>query len=170
MPINMTTSMDSITRSLEQAEEARREAIVREMLYIGEQCLNTARSLPSPPQSLYWDAEHGEPLEKIPRHTPHYIDWTANLRSSIGYIVVVDGEIVHTSPFSQESTTATEGPEKGRSLAEDIAAKYPSGIALIFVAGMNYAAYVQLRGYDVTESAQILAERLVKQAFNSRDQ
>lgn len=164
MPIHFRGT-DAINHRIEQATQQAADVIIRRLLYIGEQCVNTARNLPTPPLSLFWDSAQGEPLDNIPPHQPNYIDWTANLRSSIGYIIVADGQIVTTSNFQPLRPEAGEGSDAGRSYAEKLAQQYPEGIALIFVAGMRYAAYVQQRGYDVTLSAQLLAEKLVKQAL-----
>ena len=37
--------------------------------------------------------------------------------------------------------------------------KETKGVALVVVAGMNYAAYVEAKGYNVLSSAEHLAER-----------
>ena len=41
--------------------------------------------------------------------------------------------------------------------------RQPTLATLIVVAGMNYAAYVQRKGYDVLTSSELLAEQLVRQ-------
>ena len=161
MPIKAhSQGLDSL---IEEIEARAKRVAIRRLCYIGEQVVNKARSLPTPPQSLYWDAATGSKKGTIPRHQPNYIDWTANLRSSIGYVVVCDGQVQRLSDFEPTKASASEGSNSGRSYAERLAAGYPSGLVLIVVAGMNYAAYVQRKGYDVTASAELLAEKLLKE-------
>ena len=56
------------------------------------------------------------------------------------------------------SEAATKGIKAGQSVAENIG-KETKGVALVVVAGMNYAAYVEAKGYNVLASAEHLAER-----------
>ena len=156
---------DMIGRKMQYVEKV----IVRNLAFVGEKAVNAARSLPSPPQSLYWDSEAGEPKRNIPPHKDEgYIDWTANLRSSIGYIIVKHGEVVMMSDFQQVKNTASEGTEAGKRLAEKLAEKHHKGFVLIIVAGMNYAYYVQKKGYDVIASAELLAEKLVTDLIHAK--
>ena len=50
---------------------------------------------------------------------------------------------------------------------DTIKAKYPKGLVLIVVAGMNYAAYVEAKGYNVLSSAELMAENILKQLYGS---
>ena len=134
MPI--TANKGNIDDYISSRLEAMERALLYNLSYIGEQVLNAARS------------------------TQSYKDQTGNLRSSIGYIIAVDGEIVRTSDFAVVKT-GTEGQGTGRSYAEGLAGRYPKGVVLIVVAGMNYAYYVKKRGYDVIDSAELLADSLV---------
>lgn len=138
MPIKQTTTAEQIDAYIEQRVNAVQNAILYRMSYIGEQVLNAARS------------------------TNSYKDQTGNLRSSIGYVIVKDGSVVRASSFEQVKNGA-DGTSKGRSYAESLASRFKDGIALIVVAGMNYAAYVKKRGYDVIDSSELLAEQLVPQ-------
>lgn len=81
-------------------------------------------------------------------------DQTGNLRSSIGYIIVYDGKIV------EEDFNHGGGPigqQQGREFAEYQAALNPTGWALITVAGMEYAAFVEAKGYDVITGSTLTA-------------
>lgn len=138
MPIKQTTTAEQIDAYIAQRVNAVQNAILYRMSDIGEQVLNAARS------------------------TNSYKDQTGNLRSSIGYVIVKDGSVVRASSFEQVKN-GSDGTSKGRSYAESLAARYKNGIALIVVAGMNYAAYVKKRGYDVIDSSELLAEQLVPQ-------
>lgn len=90
-----------------------------------------------------------------------YTDRTANLRSSTGYAVVYNGRIVKQSNFEKVKQTATEGTATGKELIRQLASSYAEGLVLILVAGMNYAVYVEARGYNVLNSAEDLAKQLV---------
>ncbi len=90
-----------------------------------------------------------------------YMMQTGALLSSTGYEVFVDGVAIHSqfdAASGAESNAAEMGIKSGQSIAETIG-KGTNGIALVVVAGMNYAAYVEAKGYNVLSSAEHLAER-----------
>lgn len=90
-----------------------------------------------------------------------YMMQTGALLSSTGYEVFVDGVAIHSqfdAASGAESNAAETGIKSGQSIAETIG-KGTKGIALVVVAGMNYAAYVEAKGYNVLSSAKHLAER-----------
>ena len=90
-----------------------------------------------------------------------YMMQTGALLSSTGYEVFVDGVAIHSqfdAASGAESNAAETGIKSGQSIAETIG-KGTNGIALVVVAGMNYAAYVEAKGYNVLSSAEHLAER-----------
>lgn len=90
-----------------------------------------------------------------------YMMQTGALLSSTGYEVFVDGVAIHSqfdAASGAESNAAEMGIKSGQSIAETIG-KRTKGIALVVVAGMNYAAYVEAKGYNVLSSAEHLAER-----------
>lgn len=129
--------------------EKLKRAIIYNLSAIGEKVVNHARSLPSPPQTMA-----GQP------HQPNYIDWTANLRNSIGYVIVVDGQVHKMGAFGKPGGSG-EGRSTGQAYARSLAREFPEGIALVVVAGMRYASYVSAKGYDVLDSSELLAEELV---------
>lgn len=92
----------------------------------------------------------------IARQNGSYQDRTSNLRNSIGYMVLKNGEVVD-SLFNNSF---------GEEYALEIASN-TKGFSLIVVAGMNYASYVESRGYDVLASSQleseVILENLLKQ-------
>lgn len=100
----------------------------------------------------------GELCLKEARIGGNYIDRTGNLRNSIGYTVLLDGSVNSESSFAE-----TQGGSTGKKFLDSLKKNYPKGIVLIVSAGMNYAAYVEARNYNVTTSAELLAERLVPQ-------
>lgn len=90
-----------------------------------------------------------------------YMMQTGALLSSTGYEVFVDDVAIHSqfdAASGAESNAAETGIKSGQSIAETIG-KGTKGIALVVVAGMNYAAYVEAKGYNVLSSAEHLAER-----------
>lgn len=95
------------------------------------------------------------------RDSGKYTDRTGNLRSSTGYAVVYNGRIVKQSNFEKVKQTATEGAATGKELIRQLTSSYADGLVLILVAGMDYAVYVEARGYNVLNSSEDLAKRLV---------
>ena len=87
-----------------------------------------------------------------------YLDDTGNLRSSTGYMIAKDGVVVRRGAF-EAIKDGQEGARGGQAFAEKIATQ-TSGLALIVVAGMHYAVYVETHR-NVLASSQILAEREV---------
>lgn len=154
MGIELKTPMSEINRYIEQQIKRAEEAIIYNLQYVGERVVNHARSLPSPSAAAY--------KGRIPPHTPNYIDHTANLRSSIGYVISCDGNIRTNGGFKAEANGST-GTASGAKYAKEVAGRYPEGIVLVVVAGMEYAAYVSAKGYDVIDSAELLADKLVPQ-------
>lgn len=97
-----------------------------------------------------------------------WIDQSGNLRSSIGYIVVRDGEIRESGGFERvdgprRGESSADGSREGRSFAERLAAGYPTGYALIVVAGMEYAAYVEaMENKDVLAGGEIFLKKEIR--------
>lgn len=136
MGIRMTTPMSQIEKYMQQQLKRQERAVVNTLMYIGERCVNTAR-------------ERGS-----------YTDQTGNLRSSIGYVVAVDGKIRGVSDFAIVKD-GEEGGKTGKEYAKELIAKYPQGIVLIVVAGRHYARYVAAKGRDVLASAELEAQTLI---------
>lgn len=107
----------------------------------------------------------GEACIKIARESGDYNDITGNLRSSIGYVILVDGEVkVHgaTKQYSGKQGNGAQGVAEGQALLKRLQSKFPWGVVLIVCAGMEYAAYVEnVRGKNVLASAELEAERLL---------
>lgn len=85
-----------------------------------------------------------------------WIDQTGNLRSSIGYVICHNGEIIGSSSFGIIKKGA-EGKKMGKEYAEELAKKYANNdYVLIIVAGMDYAVYVEaMENKDVLASTEI---------------
>jgi hypothetical protein len=105
----------------------------------------------------------GEQFVKDARESGSYRDHTGNLRSSIGYVIVYNGQIIEEN--YRTTGKGKDGAAAGRRVAEDIAKKYRSGFALIGVAGMDYAAAVESRGFEVITASTIEAESLLRDSI-----
>lgn len=106
----------------------------------------------------------GEEAIKLARedHANNWIDQTGNLRSSIGYMVTYDGKEVQTSgfyPTTAQKGNGKEGQAEGKRVVEGLKGTHTEGFALVVVAGMNYAEYVEANGRDVLASAELHARK-----------
>lgn len=107
----------------------------------------------------------GETFVNNARLLNSYTDRTGNLRSSIGYIIIKDGNIINESfQIATKGNDKYTGLEKGKNFAINIASKYPKGFILIGVAGMEYAAAVEANGYDVITGSD--PSGLIKSIFS----
>lgn len=132
-------SIDSVFDEIEQREE---DAIITNLSYVGETAIIIAR-------------EEGD-----------YRDITGNLRSSIGYVVLQDGKVI-TKAIVERTKDGTEGAKQLEELLPKLQSEYRTGFALIVVAGMNYAAYVEdIHHRVVLSSAKLKAEELAKELLN----
>lgn len=87
-----------------------------------------------------------------------WYDITGNLRSSVGYVIARDGVILASEGFRQVKD-GSGGVKEGRELAEELARAHGSGYALVVVAGMSYAEYVEaMDNKDVLASAELWAK------------
>lgn len=100
----------------------------------------------------------GENAVNLQRTNGNWTDQTGNLRSSIGYIIVKDGSVVQRGNLEQVKD-GEQGVQNAISYLEQLASETPKNIVLIIVAGMEYAKYLQNRGYDVLDSAELYASR-----------
>lgn len=96
----------------------------------------------------------GEELTKYAKDKHNYTDRTGNLTNSIGYAVVRNGEIIDFGGAVQQG----EGADHALKVAMKMAETLSNSFSLIIVAGMNYAAYVEARGYNVILPAELKAK------------
>lgn len=82
------------------------------------------------------------------RHVDTYTDQTGNLRHSIGYAIVDEGIVTEQSLETIEGNKASEAIERE---ARDLR-RFK---ALIVVAGMPYASFVEAKGYDVITGSSL---------------
>lgn len=108
----------------------------------------------------------GERFVTNARTNANFTDRTGNLRSSIGYVILKDGE-----PVFENFKNANTGPDgktgvgKSKEITAKIGEDFPKGFALIVVAGMEYAAAVESKNYDVITSSSFIAEDELKKAI-----
>lgn len=104
----------------------------------------------------------GERFVANARTKADFTDRTGNLRSSIGYVIMKDG--VQLFENFEQRAGGPEGESQAKKVIEEAKKNFPTGYVLIGVAGMDYAAAVESRGYDVITSSASLAESALKLA------
>ena len=103
-------------------------------------------------KAVEWLSVLGGRVVKYAREHVSYTDRTGNLRNSIGYVVVQNGRIV-TEDFSIGSGHG-EAKTQARAYALEVARNLPANKTyLVWVAGMEYAKYVEAKGFDVLEGS-----------------
>lgn len=133
MPARQITPHSQIENYLRSRLERSKKAIIESLSYVGDTCVREARS------------GHG------------YIDRSGNLTSSMGYAVFDNGRSVVNGKFEGHK----KGIAEGKKFMAEVARKNSSGIVLVVVAGMNYAVYVEAKGYNVLSSSELMASRMV---------
>lgn len=149
MPGRMITNVADIVDGIKSQVEEQMDDLLYALQYVGESCVKIAR----------------EELPKS-RGGNSYEDQTGNLRSSIGYIIVRDGKI-YSKSVPDKVKNGDEGIQKGQAYLESLAQKWGrQGAYLIVSAGMNYAEYVEARGYVVLSSAELAAPDLLREILS----
>ncbi len=114
---NLNQVRDYISDQIDQVEEKSIEAL----RYQGEEFINKARN------------------------SGNYTDRTGNLRASIGYVILKDGQEIDSSFPGGKS----KGVSAAKKAIDEVRGLFGKGLVLIGVAGMNYAAAVESKGFDV---------------------
>lgn len=111
----------------------------------------------------------GEMFVKYARESGRYIDLTGNLRSSIGYVIVENGDIKSADfKISNTGSDGKKGVERAKKLARDLANTYKTGMVLVGVAGMEYAMYVEaMESKDVITAANIKVEEWMRKSIKA---
>lgn len=99
----------------------------------------------------------GEELVKYAKDNHNYTDQTGNLTNSIGYAVVHNHDIVYSSFDESSGVADISALQAAKAMAQDIYGN--NCYSLIIVAGMNYAAYVEAKGYNVILPAELKAKK-----------
>lgn len=109
----------------------------------------------------------GELIVSHAKNNVGFTDQTGNLRSSIGYVLFVNGQVYKES---------YEGKQEGMKAGKDIARELVSSlrrmpIVLVITAGMNYAYQVETKGYNVITGSENYAKQtaktIIRQLLNS---
>jgi len=130
-----TFRMREISAALDKKAKAIENAIIMRLKRLGEECVKHART------------------------SGDYTDQTGNLRSSIGYVVMANGKEVKTN-FTGDTA---DGKNAAKTIAKEVSEKFTTGYALIVVAGMDYAYYVEATGRNVLSGAEHYAEKQLPQ-------
>lgn len=140
MGIRMTTKLSEVHDMLMREAERVERLTIRALSELGEECVNRVRDR-SGDESWY--------------------DHTGNLRSSVGYVIAHNKNIIQYSTFNQVKQ-GSEGVKTGKDLAKELAKRYSNNYVLIVVAGMNYAEFVEaMDNKDVLASTELWAREQV---------
>ncbi|NLO71981.1 MAG: hypothetical protein GX102_13760 [Porphyromonadaceae bacterium] len=142
-------------------------------------------------------ASAGENFVSHARRNGEYQNWTGNLRSSIGYVVINQGQVAVSGNFEAFAQSpkvklvsftvkkgkyagkkvefysqtkggdGSEGQKKGQMLLDALIAKYQTGMVLIGLVGMEYGKYLEAMGKDVIKGAILNTEYFIKQRKQS---
>lgn len=107
----------------------------------------------------------GEHFVNLARDSGDYTDRTGNLRSSIGFVVVENGNILYedyqlADKGSDRDTGMQVAKEFGQAMSGEI-----EGIGLIGFAGMEYAAAVESKNYDVITGSTPSVEKFMRETI-----
>lgn len=140
MGIRMTTPISAFDKFMNDAFNIIRNEITMCLTKLGEECIAKIR-----------DRSGSE----------SWFDQTGNLRSSIGYAVYDHGMQKIQSAF-QIVMSGNDGSIAGRKMLRQLANDYSNAYALVVVAGMNYADYVEsLKNKDVLASTELWAKGVI---------
>ena len=140
MGIRMTTKLSEVHDMLMREAERVERLTIRALSKLGEQCVTKIRDRAGD-KSWY--------------------DHTGNLRSSVGYVIAHNKNIIQYSTFNQVNQ-GSEGVKTGKDLAKELAKRYSNNYVLIVVAGMNYAEFVEaMDNKDVLASTELWAREQV---------
>ena len=138
MPLIPGFSQGSVNNRVDRFVLSIEQRIIYTLAKVGEAFVNAAR-------------------EKTPAEGS-FNDQTGDLRSSIGWVIARDGNIL-TAKF--EGKTA-EGRAQGQKTADGVLRQYSKGFVLVVVAGMEYACAVESKGKDVITGSIPAAKALLK--------
>lgn len=137
MGIDLSTPQAAIDTLMNAIPQIVEKNIIRTLTYLGEQCVKRVRD------------RTGE---------NSWFDQTGNLRSSIGYAVIEDGEKIIESAFPVINQ-GTQGASEGKRIVDLLVPLYTKTYAMIVVAGMKYADYVEAKeNKDVLASTELWAK------------
>lgn len=149
MGIESRINMSQINSYLQERINTLDELMIRNLNYLGMECVNLAKNLDT------------------------YEDQTGNLRNSIGYVVVKHGNVLSsvfedTASGPESGNDDRSGKDIGEDYAKELAKDFGNGYAVIVVAGMEYASYVEdIHHLDVLKPAEVLARTRINKIAQS---
>ena len=149
MAVKQITPKAEVAAYLAEQLERLEAAIINAMAYAGVQCTREARE------------------------GRNYLDHTGNLRSSTGFAILVNGKVHTKGGFEQVARQGKQpkgavydGDKVGEKFLLSVIKEFPRGIVLVVVAGMKYAAAVSDYGFNVLDSSERMADRIVPQILD----
>ena len=145
MGVELKTPMSEVESILRKALQILRDEIIRALSYLGETCVIKIRDRSA--------------MES-------WIDQTGNLRSSVGYAIYERGKTEIESAFNIVKS-GREGAAEGKRMIDELASMYSNTYALVVIAAMNYAEYVEAKeNKDVLASTELFARKEVNKYLN----
>lgn len=142
MGVIMTTPQESIDALMNAVPQIVSNNIIRTLSYLGEKCVTRIR-----------DRSGDE----------SWFDQTGNLRSSIGYAVIESGRKIIESAFPVIKK-GQKGASEGKKMIDELATHYANTYAMVVVAGMDYADYVEaMSKKDVLASTELWAKQEINE-------
>lgn len=140
MGIKLSTPQSALSQFFKNAFEIIRQEIILSFSKLGEEATARIRDR---------SAEES------------WIDHTGNLRSSIGYAVYDHGLETVESAFATIGN-GNDGSAEGKRMVQELASEYSKVFALVVVAAMNYADFVEAKeNKDVLASTELWARSVV---------
>jgi len=103
----------------------------------------------------------GEQFVNAARTLRTYKDDTGNLRSSIGFVIALDGRIK-----MEDINGDAIGVAAAKETVREVLSDNDNGFVLIGVAGMQYAGFVESRGFDVISGNALEAQNILQRLVN----
>lgn len=126
-------------------------------------------------KAINWLTVLGERVVKYARKNGNYTDQTSNLRNSIGYIVVQSNKVVHDSFVGKTRPRNDHHSQADAEMAHQRGLAYANQVGvtlggyktyLVWVAGMEYARYVEAKGHDVIQGSGDWVEANAQKLMN----
>lgn len=145
MGVELITPISEVESILRKSLQILRDEIIRALSYLGETCVIKIRDRSA--------------MES-------WIDQTGNLRSSVGYAIYERGKTEIESAFNIVKS-GREGAAEGKRMIDELASMYSNTYALVVIAAMNYAEYVEAKeNKDVLASTELFARKEVNKYLN----
>ena len=145
--MGITVNKDSIKVSLDSFTKISEKQVIDILSRVGEEFVNDTRSQPQ---------SHASGT---------YIDRSSALRSSVGYFILRNGEIIKSKiePISG-GKLSSKGIETSKQIVSNLVQF--EGYRLVGLAGMKYASFVESKGYNVMSKQKEVAIINLKEYFS----